>query len=55
VSIRRASYVEPDDHGQWWADLHPVGGPCLGPFPRRSAALAAELRWLEDALTRHRI
>jgi hypothetical protein len=45
--IRRASHVEPDGHGQWTADLTPVGGPMLGPFPRRSDALAAESHWLE--------
>ena len=32
VSIRRASHVEPDEQGRWWADLGPVGGPRLGPF-----------------------
>ena len=47
LSIRRASHVEPDDHGQWWADLAPVGGPLLGPFERRTLALAAEQGWLE--------
>ncbi len=46
VSVERASRVEPDAHGQWLADLGPVGGPVLGPFPRRSAALAAEVAWL---------
>jgi len=45
--IRRASHVEPDGHGQWTADLTPVGGPVLGPFPQRSEALAAESQWLE--------
>ncbi len=45
--IRRASRVEPDRHGQWWADLRPVDGPVLGPFARRSAALEAEIAWLE--------
>ncbi len=45
-SIRRASHVEPDDAGRWWADLAPVAGPKLGPFQRRSQALAAEDRWL---------
>ena len=45
--IRRASHVEPDGHGQWTADLTPVGGPILGPFPQRSEALAAESQWLE--------
>ena len=48
LSIHRGSHVEPDDQGRWWADLAPVGGPLLGPFDRRSEALAAESRWLED-------
>ena len=48
VSIRRASHVEPDEEGQWWADLSPVDGPALGPFPRRSAALQAEGEWLDQ-------
>lgn len=26
----------------WWADLTPCGGPVLGPFAKRSEALAAE-------------
>ena len=46
TSIRRASQVEPDDSGRWWADLSPVGGPALGPFARRSQAIAAERDWL---------
>lgn len=46
VTIRRASYVEPTDQGQWQADLSPVGGPVLGPFALRSEALAAEVEWL---------
>jgi hypothetical protein len=45
--IARASHVEPDARGQWWADLSPVGGPALGPFGRRSEALDAERDWLE--------
>ena len=45
--IVRASRVEPDDRGRWTADLAPVGGPVLGPFDRRSAALDAERAWLE--------
>lgn len=48
LAIRRASHVEPDGSGRWWADLAPVGGPILGPFSRRSEALAAESKWLED-------
>lgn len=47
ITIRRASHVEPIEAGGWTADLSPVGGPVLGPFPVRSAALAAEQRWLE--------
>lgn len=47
LSIRRASHVEPDSQGMWWADLSPVQGPCLGPFPRRSEALVAEQEWLQ--------
>jgi hypothetical protein len=55
VSIRRASHVEPDAAGQWWADLAPVAGPRLGPFARRAEALTAEQRWLEvHWLTGHR-
>lgn len=50
VHITRASHVEPDDQGRWWADLSPVAGPRLGPFHRRSDALAAEVRWLDERL-----
>ena len=45
--ISRASHVEPDDEGQWWADLSPVDGPELGPFQRRTEALGAEQSWLQ--------
>ena len=48
VEIRRASFVEPDAAGEWWADLSPVDGPKLGPFHLRSAALAAEVDWLRQ-------
>lgn len=48
LSVRRASFVEPDICGRWFADLSPVNGPCLGTFVRRSEALEAETRWLED-------
>lgn len=47
LTISRASHVEPDANGQWWADLQPVGGPVLGPFDLRSEALSAERQWLE--------
>jgi hypothetical protein len=46
ATIRRASYCEPDERGDWWADLSPVDGPRLGPFPKRSLALSAEVDWL---------
>lgn len=47
LQIRRASYVEPDPEGNWYADLGPSGGPHLGPFASRSLALQAERAWLE--------
>ena len=47
LTIRRASHVEPDANGQWFADLNPMDGPILGPFPRRSDALTAESHWIE--------
>lgn len=46
LTITRASHVEPDEEGKWWADMAPVGGPRLGPFEKRSEALAVELEWL---------
>ncbi len=46
--IKRASTVEPDRNGEWRVDLWLVFGPVLGPFPTRSAALAAEVAWLEE-------
>ena len=51
LHIARASNIEPDDQGQWWADLSPVVGPRLGPFTLRSEALAAESDWLDSHLT----
>jgi hypothetical protein len=45
--VRRASHVELDANGRWLADLSPVSGPVLGPFDRRSDALAAEQTWLQ--------
>ena len=47
LTNRRASRVEPDARGRWWALLTPVGRPCLGPFGRRSEALAPERARLE--------
>jgi hypothetical protein len=48
TAIVRASHVEPDDEGCWWANLEPIHGPKLGPFRLRSEALQAEHRWLEN-------
>lgn len=45
-SIRRASHVEPTPDGQWTADLTPIHGPILGPFPLRQQALHAEVEWI---------
>jgi hypothetical protein len=47
LSITRASSVEPDEQGRWWADLGSVYGPLLGPYTLRSQALSAERGWLE--------
>jgi hypothetical protein len=46
LTIKRASHVEPDENGFWWADMEPVSGPQLGPFTLREQALAAERTWL---------
>ena len=46
TNIARASHVEPDTNGGWYADLSPVKGPRLGPFRKRSEALAAETDWI---------
>lgn len=48
ADIRRASNVEPGPDGRWRVDLRPLQGPTLGPFDRRSAALAAEQVWIEQ-------
>lgn len=50
MSIQRASHVEPDATGNWRADLSPMQGPTLGPYPRRSDALSAEEDWLVKRL-----
>lgn len=46
LQITRASHVEPDQNGFWWADMGPSGGLVLGPFGSRSEALEAERGWL---------
>ena len=47
LSVQRGSTVEPNDAGNWFADLAIVNGPMLGPFDHRSEALEAERQWLE--------
>ena len=46
LQITRASHVEPDAEGFWWADMGPVDGPVLGPYGSRTEALGAERGWL---------
>ena len=46
LKITRASHVEPDAEGYWWADMGPSGGLMLGPYGSRSEALEAEREWL---------
>jgi hypothetical protein len=46
LKITRASHVEPDSDGNWFADMGPSGGPVLDPFKTRSEALVAEREWL---------
>ena len=46
LQITRASHVEPDAEGNWWAHMGPSGGPVLGPFRCRTEALKAEREWL---------
>jgi hypothetical protein len=51
LQITRASHVEPDRDGFWWAEMGPVDGPVLGPFRSRTEALEAERVWLATRLT----
>ena len=48
LQITRASHVEPDSDGFWWADMGPSGGPVLGPYGSRTKALGAEREWLTN-------
>jgi hypothetical protein len=48
LNVQRASHVEPNETGEWFADLSPVNGPLIGPFTMRSDALVAERAWLES-------
>ena len=48
VKHSRASHVEPDENGEWVADLSPINGPKLGPYKLRSEAIKSEIGWLEN-------
>lgn len=51
VNINRASYVEPNENGEWIADMSPIkSNIILGPFKLRSEALKAEINWLNQYL-----
>ena len=52
LQITRASHVEPDAEGYWWAEMGPSGGPVLGPFTSRTEALGAERGWLAARMPR---
>ena len=50
TTIQRASEIEPDHKGQWWATIY-HDSPLrtrLGPFAKRSEAIAAEIAWIEE-------
>jgi hypothetical protein len=47
-TITRASHVEPDADGTWYADMSPVGGPTFRGFKTRAAALEAERVYLNN-------
>jgi hypothetical protein len=49
LQITRASHVEPDAAGYWFADMAPSDGPVLGPYGSRTEALQAEREWLRKA------
>ena len=52
AQIQRVSHVEPDEQGRWWADLSPVDGPILGPFPKRNEAVRGEIDWIVEQLAK---
>jgi len=55
TKIFRASHVEPDENGKWFADLGPVKGPKLTGFNTRAEALNAEVKWLQQNYLRQGI
>ncbi|RLS59370.1 MAG: transcriptional regulator [Planctomycetota bacterium] len=55
LSIRRGSHVEPTPDGQWTADLAPVNGPLLGPFPTVALKIPNGVLCLISALAWHEL
>ena len=55
LQITRASHVEPDAEGYWWADMGPTAGPLLGPYASRGEALGAERAWLTKRSEAHHV
>ena len=51
AKIKRASYVEPKEN-KWTANLSPLKGPILGPFPLRKTALQEEEKWIQQNVLR---
>lgn len=45
-TIQRASFLIQQTDGQWLANLEPVNGPILGPFPTRELAIEGEQDWI---------
>ncbi len=45
-TIQRASFLIQQTDGQWLANLEPVNGPILGPFPSRELAIEGERDWI---------
>ena len=48
VCVKRASHVEPDENGLWFADMAPVGGEKFIGFKTRQEALDFEVDWLNQ-------
>ena len=46
----RASNVEPDKDGFWWAEMIGTDAPFLGPYPTRQLALDAEAERVAEYL-----
>lgn len=51
-TIQRVSHVEPDQCGYGWSATMVEDGMVLGPYWKRSQALAAEREYLEEKMFR---